>query len=150
MPRPEIPDTGVLIRLAHARGDVDAFRRRFTGGEVWLSAIVLAEFLAGTRSSDDASLVVRVVDLARQSGRLLTPSVDDWQLAGRLLARRIRAHGSLRPRDHLNDLLILISAARLKGVVTTANVQHFAAWLPFVRRAHLDVIVRPEPDAPAG
>ena len=143
MPRPEVPDTGVFIRLAHTGAGATSFLDRFAGGDVFLSAVVLAEFLAGTRSAEDAQIMNNVARVAERTGKLLTPSADDWQLAGRLLARRVRAHGLLRPRDHLNDLLILVSAARVRGVVTTANVQHFATWLPFVRRARLDVLVRP-------
>jgi len=74
---------------------------------------------------------------------LLTPSHDEWAQAGRLMARRIRLQGDLRPRDHLADLLILLCAARLNGAVVTANVRHFEAWATLAVRAGSDVTVIP-------
>ena len=74
-------------------------------------------------------------------GQLLTPTLDEWSLAGRLMARRIRMQGALRPRDHLADVLILVSAARLNGTVLTANVRHFGPWAQIAARAGLDVSV---------
>ena len=59
-----------------------------------------------------------------------------------MIARRIRLQGGLRPRDHLADVLILISAARLKGVVVTANLRHFEEWARLATAAGLDVTVR--------
>jgi hypothetical protein len=78
----------------------------------------------------------------RRADRLLTPNDDDWIRAGRLIARRVRLHGTLRPRDHLADVLILLSAARLRGVVVTANLRHFEAWGHLAVSAGLDVLVR--------
>jgi predicted nucleic acid-binding protein len=78
----------------------------------------------------------------RRRDRLLTPDDEDWIRAGRLIARQIRLHGTLRPRDHLADVLILISAARLGGVVVTANLRHFEAWRRLAVAAGLDVMVR--------
>jgi hypothetical protein len=60
----------------------------------------------------------------------------------RLIARRIRLRGALRPRDHLADVLVVLAAARVRGVVLTANVQHLDAWVRLMRRAGLDVTVR--------
>lgn len=73
--------------------------------------------------------------------RLLTPTTSDWARAG-LLARRIRLEGALRPRDHLADVLILVSAARLKGVVISANRKHFQPWARLATAAGLEVAVR--------
>ena len=147
MARPELPDTTVFIRLAHAGAGLGAFLLRMRNGGVWLSSVVLAELYAGTRSTEEARLLDRFETLMRGAVRLSTPSSEDWALAGRLMARRIRLHGALNPRDHLNDLLILISAARLGGTVSTANVHHFEAWLPLARASRLDVRVRRDTDA---
>jgi predicted nucleic acid-binding protein len=145
MARPEVPDTTVFIRLTHNGASLRDFLRRVAGGNVWLSSVVVGELLAGTRSADEAQLVGRLASTMAGAERLITPTPEDWALAGRLMARRIRLHGALRPRDHFNDLLIVVSAAALKGVVTTANVAQLEAWASLARRANLDVFVQEEP-----
>ena len=62
-----------------------------------------------------------------------------------LLARRVRLFGPLRPRDHLADVLILVSAARIGGTVVTTNVRHFAMWQSLAEAAGLDVTVTSVP-----
>ena len=78
---------------------------------------------------------------AAHSGRFLTPTADEWVRAGTLLERRARLYGTLRARDHLADVLILVSAARIGGEILTANLRHFEAWAELARRAGLDVAV---------
>jgi predicted nucleic acid-binding protein len=39
--------------------------------------------------------------------------------------RHRRLYGALRERDHVNDLLILLSAARAQARVVTENAQQF-------------------------
>jgi predicted nucleic acid-binding protein len=112
-------------------------------GNLWLSSVVAAELYAGTRSPDDALTLNRVVNALERVDRILTPTDEDWIRAGRLIGRRIRRDGSLRPRDHLADVLILVSAARLNGRVLTANLRHFEAWVELARAAGLDVVVEP-------
>ena len=143
MPRPEVPDTTVFVRLAHGNANLEAFVGRVATGNVWISSIVLAELHAGSRSAEEARLLRRFASVVRR--RLIAPSAEDWMLAGQLMARRIRLHGALRPRDHFNDLLILITAARLRGTVTTANLRHFEGWLPLLRASRLDVHVGGDP-----
>jgi hypothetical protein len=72
------------------------------------------------------------------------PSIEDWARAGQLIARRVRLHGSLRPRDHLADVLIVASAGRIGGDVVTSNRVHFEIWADLARRSGLDVVVRAE------
>ena len=103
---------------------------------------MVAELYAGTRSPDDARLLDRIVAAMERVDRLLTPSSGDWARDGRLMARRIRLRGDLRPRDHLADVLILVSAARLNGVVVTENLRHFQVWARLATAAGLDVAVR--------
>jgi len=120
-----------------------AFQQAVASGRVWLSAVVVAELYAGTRSREDGLLVDRIVAAMRRVERLLTPTVSDWARAGRLMARRVRLHGEVRPRDHLADVLIVLSSARLQGFVVTANVRHIGAWVDLARAAGLDVAVIP-------
>ena len=84
----------------------------------------------------------RVATAMRRADRFLTPDDGDWIRAGQMIARQVRLHGAMRPRDHLADVLILLSAARLRGVVITANLRHFEAWRRLALAAGLDVMVR--------
>jgi predicted nucleic acid-binding protein len=142
MARPEIPDTSALLEVVRRPERWPALHRSLQTGLVWLSSVVLAELYAGTRSPDDQFVLNRIAVAMKRADRLLTPNDDDWIRAGRLIARRVRLHGALRPRDHLADVLILLSAARLRGVVVTANLRHFEVWGRLAVSAGLDVLVR--------
>jgi predicted nucleic acid-binding protein len=141
--RNEVPDTGVLIQVVRDAAAEPAFLRAIASGRRWLSSVVVAELYAGTRSREDALVVDRMVAAMQHVGRLLTPTAGEWERAGRLIARYVRLHGALRPRDHLADVLILVSAARLSGTVVTANVRHFESWARLATAAGLDVAVIP-------
>jgi predicted nucleic acid-binding protein len=141
--RPEVPDTSALLDAVRRPEQWPALRRSLASGRVWLSSVVVTELYAGTRSPEEARLLDRIVAAMERVGRLLTPTAGDWTRAGRLMARRVRLHGDLRPRDHLADVLIIVSAARLNGEVVTANLRHFEAWARLGQAAGLDVAVRP-------
>ena len=144
-----MPDTtGFVhaIRQAH-QPFLDAVLR----GQVWLSAVVACELYAGTRSAEEGRLLDRLLHGAAARDRLLVPSVEDWSAAGRLLARRVRLSGTLRPRDHLADVLMVVSAARVGGEILTANRAHFETWANLARRSGMNVTVgRGEPSAWGG
>lgn len=142
MARAEIPDTSALLDVLRRPERWPALERSLRSGRVWLSSVVIAELYAGTRSRGDSLLLDRIVAAMNRVERLLTPTAADWARAGRLLARRIRLEGALRPRDHLADVLILVSAARLKGVVISANRKHFQPWARLATAAGLEVAVR--------
>jgi predicted nucleic acid-binding protein len=144
--RPQVPDTSALLDAVRRPKRWPALQQSLQTGSVWLSSVVLAELYAGTRSRDDALLLDRVVAAMHRVGRILTPTAADWTRAGRLIARRIRLQGGLRPRDHLADVLILVSAARLDGAVVTANVRHFEAWTRLATSSGLNVAVRSSPE----
>jgi len=88
-------------------------------------------------------LVERLVVGFTRAARLMTPTADDWRVAGQLLARRVRLQGPLRPRDHLADVLIAVSAARIQGTVVTANGRHFQAWASLAAASGLNATVTP-------
>ena len=142
MARPEVPDTSALLEAIRRPECWPTLQRSLQTGQVWLSSVVLAELYAGTRSPDDQFLLNRIAVAMKRADRLLTPDDGDWIRAGRLISRQIRLRGALRPRDHLADVLILITAARLGGVVVTANLRHFEVWQRLAVAAGLDVMVR--------
>ncbi len=139
MARPLVVDTtGFVAAIRQASAP---FFQAVLSGRIWLSAIVTCELYAGTHSAQESRLVDRLVRGAIARERFLAPVGDDWIMAGRLLARRVRLQGALQPRDHLADVLIVVSAARIAGEIATANRGHFEAWAKMARRAGLDVIV---------
>ncbi len=142
MARPEVPDTSVLIATLRSPDRWPAFQRSLQSGRIWLSSVAVAELYAGTRSPEDATWIDRIVSAMARVDRLLVPSAADWARVGRLIARRIRLHGKLRPRDHLADVLIVVSAARLGGTVVTENLRHFEMWARLASASGLDVEVR--------
>jgi predicted nucleic acid-binding protein len=141
--RAKVPDTSVLIQLIRDPAAWTTFQHSLVSGRVWLSSVVSAELYAGRRSREDALLLDRMVAVLQRVDRVLTPTPGEWARAGRLLARAIRLYGSLRPRDHLADVLILVSAARLHGTVVTSNVRHMERWARLGVAAGLDVEVTP-------
>lgn len=143
MARAEVPDTNVIIQIISEPKSWPRFEFALRSGQVWLSSVVLAELCAGTRSREDALLIDRLAVIAKRIDRVLTPTDDDWAQAGRLIARRIRLQGNLRPRDHLADVLILLCAAQLQGTVLTMNVRHFQAWARLAAGAGLNIVVTP-------
>ncbi len=147
MARAEVPDTTVFIQLIRDQSALPELYRGFKAGRVWLSSVVVAEVYAGSRSREDSRLVDEIVDAMRGVDRLITPGEADWARAGRLINRQIRLRGGLRPCDHLADVLILLSAARLNGTVVTANVRHFDGWAALAHDAGLDVAVAAFPNS---
>jgi predicted nucleic acid-binding protein len=143
MARPEVPDTSVLISLIRSQTRWPAFLRRLSSGDVWLSSVVMAELYAGTRSSDESRILDKIVASVDARGRLVTPTAQEWIIAGRLMGRAIRLYGAVRPRDHLADILIVVSAARLKGTAVTANLRHFERWVQIAAASGLDVRAAP-------
>ena len=72
---------------------------------------------------------------------MLVPDADDWRRAGHLLEQRGRLEGRLELRDHLADVLIVLSASRVRAQIVTTNVRHFKAWAALARRSGWDVVV---------
>jgi predicted nucleic acid-binding protein len=137
-----VPDTSALLDALRRPERWPALQRSLQSGGVWLSSVVVAELYAGTRSPDDSLRLNRIFGAMQRVERVLTPTDADWARAGRLIARRVRLRGSLRPRDHLADVLILVSAARLRGTVVTANLRHFEVWARLATAGGMDVTVR--------
>jgi len=87
--RPLVPDTTTLIDTIRHPEQWPTFERHVRTGRLWLSSVVAAELLAGTRDSAEAQWIERLVSGMRQTppaGRVLTPDLVDWTRSGRLIA----------------------------------------------------------------
>lgn len=143
MARPEVLDTSTVIHVIREPAAWEGFYSALVSGRTWLTAVTIAELFAGTRSREDALIVERMGASLQGGGRLLTPSALEWVRAGQMLARYVRLHGPLRPGDHLADVLILVTAARIGATVVTLNVRHFDMWGRQAQASGLDVTVTP-------
>ena len=121
-------DTSVYIsfyrREAYA-SLVESHERRL---QVRLCSVVLLELYAGARSRKAKRELDQINRLYARQGFLITPLHEDWVRAGILMERYIRLHGRIEPRDHLNDLLILLCTAKAGATLATENVRDYVRW----------------------
>ena len=68
--------------------------------------------------------------------------MHDWVRGGQVIRRYRQLYGSVQPREHLNDVLILLSGAAAGAVVVTENAKPFARWAALLRRMGSKVNVR--------
>jgi predicted nucleic acid-binding protein len=108
-----------------------AFRRR----RAFISAPVIEELYAGTRSRSDKRDVDNIYTRLRESGRILVPTIEDWANAGIYMARYIRHYGRIEPKDHLADVLTAILTSNHRGVLVTENEDDFRRWQRLFRSA---------------
>jgi predicted nucleic acid-binding protein len=127
-------DTSIYIPYLRSEAYGALLDRAARSGRVRLSAVVLSELYAGTRSQQDKADLDTVSRSYGALGYLVTPSTEDWALAGQAIRRHRSLHGDIVPSEHMHDLLILLSAARAGAVVVTENAAHFSRWATIVRR----------------
>jgi hypothetical protein len=103
---------------------------------------MLGELYAGTRSAQDKADLDVVLRAYHSLGLLVTPQTTEWAQAGQVIRRYSRLYGALEPREHLNDVLILLSGAVMRAEVVTENARPFARWAALLRRMGRTVRVR--------
>lgn len=95
-------------------------------GTIFLPGVVLCELYAGATSRADRG---DVEGLRRALGpHLLEPVTEDWVLAGRCLAYYSRRWGKIKPRDHLVDVLVAVSAVKMGAVLGSRDYQQMRRW----------------------
>jgi predicted nucleic acid-binding protein len=125
---PVLLDASIYI-TALRLGDnpVLKLRRVISGSPVWLSSVVLEELYAGVKPRD-SRIVERLERDFDKAGRILVPSLSDWTITGKLLARLAASSGYERMGQArlTNDALMAMGAARRGITVITANQRDFA------------------------
>jgi predicted nucleic acid-binding protein len=93
----------------------------------------MAELYAGARERD-REVVERMERDFDKAQRLLVPSLRDWSLTGKVLARLAEKYDyeSIGRARMTNDALIALSAGRMGIVVVTANQRDFGRLAEFV------------------
>jgi predicted nucleic acid-binding protein len=140
--RPVLFDTSVYIPYLRGEAYTGLIERAARAQRVRLSAVVLAELYAGTRSAQDKADLDVVTRLHEALGFLVAPSAHDWVRAGQAIRRYRALYGSVEPREHLNDILILLGNAATAAVVVSENARPFARWAALLRRMGSKVAVR--------
>jgi predicted nucleic acid-binding protein len=139
-------DTSVYIPYLRAEAYGALIDGSVRAGRVLLSAVVLAELYVGARSPQDKADLDAVLRGYASLGLLVVPSGEDWARAGQAIRRHRSLYGEVEPREHLNDVLILISGARMGAEVITENAKHFSRWASLFRRmgvsAHVQEVRR--------
>lgn len=115
--------------VAHSRVDRGTIDAETT---MWLSAVVLQELYAGVDDRNRETIEHLETEFDRVS-RILVPDLNDWTMAGRVLAKVAVRYGY----EHIgrgrltNDALIAMSAARVGITVITANKKDFSRLAEF-------------------
>lgn len=124
-------DTTVLIAALRDPARMVSLRRMVATQRCSLTAVIIAELYAGSRSRAQQAAVAQLIAVFARFARILTPTAGEWETAGRLIAHARWARGAMEPRDHFADVLIAQVADRLGAAILTANVSHFRSWIAF-------------------
>jgi predicted nucleic acid-binding protein len=133
---PVLLDTSIYVSALRAGpGALAQLRRHTPSAPVWISSVVLEELYAGVNPRE-VHVIERLERDFDRAGRVLTPNLNDWTSAGKLLARLAQKYDyELIGKARLtNDALLAMSAARRGMTIMTTNVRDFsrlAAFRPF-------------------
>ncbi|GBC75840.1 hypothetical protein HRbin07_00028 [bacterium HR07] len=127
-----LPDTNVLIAWLNEGRYGEILLAR--GVLKYLSAVVLLELESGAFSRRDQRLIEQLVRVFESAGRIIVPTVTDYQEGGKLLRRLQKEKGyDLRKAYSLtHDVLIALSARRIGAMVLTHNAKDFEAIREFL------------------
>lgn len=128
-------DTSVLIPMIRGEAYEDLFQRALRTGRARLSSVVMQELYAGARTAADKRNYDGINQAFVGRGYMITPTHDDWTLSGILLSRYQKLYGEVEPRDHINDILITLSAVRANAELVTENAVDMERWQKMLRRA---------------
>ena len=101
---------------------------------IYLSAIVAAELYAGAFDNQSIKLLDKLYKAFYDTQRIVTPSSNDWQTTGKVIAKLGRKYGF---EDRFlskiqNDVLIALSARQIGASVITNNTKDFLKIKEFV------------------
>ncbi|MBI2203928.1 MAG: type II toxin-antitoxin system VapC family toxin [Candidatus Rokubacteria bacterium] len=122
-------DTNVYVDASRSAGRRDQFRSAFFPllPATYLSAVVACELMVAAADRRSRAYVEDFIRPLERTGRIVTPTFDDWTEAAALMAaieRRDRGWRSKLPAL-LNDILIALSARRIGAMVLTRNREDF-------------------------
>jgi predicted nucleic acid-binding protein len=143
VPPLQLFDSSVLIPWLHTQRYDDLVATAFESRRFILSTVVAMELYAGTRSRGDKWDLDRMVQALTGIGRVVLPEPEDFYTAGQLIASYSRRYGQIVLRDHVNDILIAVSAWRARAELFTVNRQDMERWQQLLRRSGKRFRLRP-------
>lgn len=123
----KVLDTNIYIDLF---ADPDLYTEIFISeGPIYLSSIVFMELLAGAHTKNEKREIQNFINLFRKLGRILIPTVKDYEQAGEILARlqNIKGYDIKKSASITNDCLIAASVRNIGGLLYTQNKKDFQA-----------------------
>lgn len=122
-------DTDLYIDLIHSGKTLPIIREIYnqeTPG-IYFSSVVIQELLAGARLPGARRRVETLFRPFERVGRIVTPSHNQWRVAGDLLAKLLDLHPNLRNKlpALVNDCLLALSARAIGATLYTRNRDDF-------------------------
>ena len=139
-------DTNVYVALLTERDLIEQLTpllRRILPA-TWLCSVVQFELLRGAHGQMGRARVTRATRALERTGRVISPTREDWTVSGTVQSRIWDEHPSQRTNDLQNDLLIVSGARRIGALVVTENGRDFELirrYLPHAARS-LDELTR--------
>ncbi len=101
---------------------------------IYMSAVVMEELYAGAHDRKTVRLLDKLYDTFQSLNRLIAPDAQDWQQAGKIIARMGRKYGfEKRFLSRItNDVLIAITARKIGALVITKNKKDFSLIREFL------------------
>jgi predicted nucleic acid-binding protein len=123
----KLVDTNIIIdRFSNPLLHQDIF---LSDGFIYLSAVVLMELKAGAHTKESNAAVHDIRSLFVRLGRIITPSMKDYETAGEILAglQRSKGYDIKKSASLTNDCLIAASARSMGALLYTQNKKDFQA-----------------------
>jgi predicted nucleic acid-binding protein len=123
-------DTNVYLFAINSEAGAEFFARRFFPliFRTHIASVVIEELYAGALDRQAVRLVERYVLALERTGRIVTPTFQDWKEAGKLVAQITRKEPGRKSKvqQMLNDILIAFCARQIGAAVCTFNREDFA------------------------
>jgi len=127
-----VVDSSILISYLRLGKYENFLYKNLSKKALFFPGPVLGELYAGATTQEDRK---DLESLRQALGKNITETtVEDWILAGRCIAIYSMRLGMVKPRDHILDVLIAITAAKIGAALATENLRHMKRWKEILAR----------------
>jgi len=131
----QIFDSSVLIPWFRNKGYDELIVSALKSRRFLLCSVVWMELYAGTRDQTDKRELDRMEQILSRINRIITPQTRDFYLAGQMISYYSRTFGTIKPRDHICDVLIALCAVNIGAELVTENAEHMQIWQRVLARS---------------